>query len=73
MVYAIYLTACKLTKEQLHPLPEVVYLANKPAACFSKEPIMMYPMGCNVERPGNIFTGTVIPTKQFIKVSLILG
>ncbi len=61
-------TICKLTKEQLHPLPEVVYLANKPAACFSKEPIMMCPIGCNVERPENIFTGPVIPTKQFIKV-----
>ncbi len=61
-------TTCKLTKEQLHPLPEVVYLANKPAACFSKEPIMMCPMGCNVERPEAVFTGSVIPTKQFIKV-----
>ncbi|XP_033636523.1 vitellogenin-A2-like [Asterias rubens] len=59
---------CKLTKEQLHPLPEVVYLANKPAACFSKEPIMMCPMGCYNDSPENIFTGTFIPTKQFIKV-----
>ncbi len=61
-------TTCKLEKEQLHSLPEAVYLENKPAACFSKEPVMVCPHGCNIERPENIFTGAVIPTRQFIKV-----
>ncbi|XP_022105422.1 vitellogenin-like [Acanthaster planci] len=59
---------CKLTKEDLYALPETVYLANKPAVCFSKEPVKLCPIGCNNESPENIFTSTLVPKKQFVKV-----
>nr|AHK12747.1 vitellogenin 1 [Patiriella regularis] len=59
---------CKLTKEDLYALPELVYLANKPAVCFSKEPVKLCPIGCNNESPENIFTSTFVPKKQFVKV-----
>nr|AMR68934.1 vitellogenin 1 [Patiria miniata] len=59
---------CKLTKEDLYALPEMVYLANKPAVCFSKEPVKLCPIGCNNESPENVFTTAFVPTKQFVKV-----
>nr|AFH56436.1 vitellogenin [Parvulastra exigua] len=59
---------CKLTKEDLYALPEMVYLANKPAVCFSKEPVKLCPIGCNNESPENIFTTTFVPKKQYVKV-----
>jgi hypothetical protein len=59
---------CKLTKEDLYALPETVYLANKPAVCFSKEPVKLCPYGCNNLAPEDIFTSTWVPTKQYVKV-----
>jgi len=64
---------CKLTKEELYALPQTVYLANKPAVCFSKEPLKICPIGCNKADISEVFetstvTPTFVPTKHFVRV-----